>query len=522
MSELPTGWTETRLSELSVPGPSWDPKKHVGEFDYIDIEAVDNANQMIGRPRRLQATEAPSRARVSVRNGDVLYSLVRPYLKNIAVVPAALDGAVASTAFCRVRPAQGIEPDYVFNYLRQDRLINALPTYGNSPPAARDDEFFEIPVPIAPSAEQKRIVDKLDELFSDLDAGVAALKRAQVNLKRYRASVLKAAVEGRLTAEWRLANPPTETGSELLARVLRERRQRWEAAQLGKFKASGKIPPKGWREKYVEPVAPDTSKLPVLPKGWCWTSADVAGDVLLGRQRAPQFLTGQWSRGYLRVANIKDDRIDFSDVETMDFDEVHFQKYRLAPGDILVSEGQSPELVGQSAIFRGHNQPLCFQKTLHRFRAVKGVTTPEFAQLVFRSHVRNGVFRAVASITTNIAHLTLEKFQASPFPLPPAAEQVKIVEMADAQLSSVDALDRSIVASFARGGALRQSILKQAFTGRLVPQDPDDEPASQLLERILAARAAAIAAPRAPRRRAQSSEAARAPTVAKRRKRSKG
>lgn len=342
-----------------------------------------------------------------------------------------------------------------------------------------------------------RIVDKLDELFSDLDAGVAALRRAQANLKRYRAAVLKAAVEGQLTAAWRKANPPSETGAELLARLLRERRQRWEAVQLAKFEASGKPPPKGWRAKYVEPAAPDTSKLPVLPAGWCWATVDIAGDVLLGRKRAPQFLTGQWTKRYLRVANIKDDRIDFSDLEAMDFDDVHLEKYRLEPGDILVSEGQSPELVGQSAIFRGYDEPLCFQKTLHRFRAVCGVTMPEFAQLVFRSHVRNGVLRAVASITTNIAHLTLEKFQASPFPLPPIAEQAQIVAMADAQLSSVDALDRSLHDNFARGRALRQSILQHALTGKLVPQDPNDEPASVLLERIRAVRVATPAKRRA-------------------------
>ena len=117
-------------------------------------------------------------------------------------------------------------------------------------------------------SEQRRIVAKIEELFSDLDAGVAALKRIKANLKRYRAAVLKAAVEGRLTEAWRAKHPNTEPATKLLERILAERRKKWEADQLAKFAAAEKTPPKGWREKYVEPLPPDTSGLPELPQGW--------------------------------------------------------------------------------------------------------------------------------------------------------------------------------------------------------------------------------------------------------------
>ncbi|WP_287694528.1 restriction endonuclease subunit S [Accumulibacter sp.] len=149
----------------------------------------------------------------------------------------------------------------------------------------------------------------------------------------------------------------------------------------------------------------------------------------------------------------------------MDFDEAHFAKYQLTPGDILVSEGQSPELLGQSAVFRGFTEPLCFQKTLHRFRAHPGTTTPEFAQIVFRSHVRSGVFRRLGSITTNIGHLTLEKFKAAPFPLPPLDEQHRIVAEVDRRLSIVREVDAEVGANLRRAQALRQAVLVQAFSG---------------------------------------------------------
>ena len=200
-----------------------------------------------------------------------------------------------------------------------------------------------------------------------------------------------------------------------------------------------------------------------VPMGWTLTTVDVVGDVLLGRQRAPQYLTGRYPTRYLRVANIKDDFIDFSDLKEMDFDEAHFARYRLEPGDILVSEGQSPELLGQSAIFRGHSEPLCFQKTLHRFRASPDLTTPEFAQLVFRSHVHSGVFRRLGSITTNIGHLTLEKFKAAPFPLPPLDEQDRIVAEVDRRLSVARHLVTDIAVGLRDAVRLKAALLQNSF-----------------------------------------------------------
>ncbi len=128
--------------------------------------------------------------------------------------------------------------------------------------------------PFHRSESKKRILFKIEELFSDLDAGVAALERAKANLKRYRAAVLKAAAEGKLTEELRDKHPAKEPALELLARILKERRQKWEADQLAKFAAAGKEPPKNWRDKYVEPSPPDLSRLSDLPAGWVGSRLD--------------------------------------------------------------------------------------------------------------------------------------------------------------------------------------------------------------------------------------------------------
>jgi type I restriction enzyme S subunit len=128
-------------------------------------------------------------------------------------------------------------------------------------------------IPKAPLKEQTRIVEKLEELLSISTRNVAELKAAQKKLAHYRRSLLKAATEGSLTAEWREKNKVQETGAKLLERIL-ERRARWEAKQLAKFKEQGKTPPKDWQAKYPEPVKPDTADLVALPHGWVWVSLD--------------------------------------------------------------------------------------------------------------------------------------------------------------------------------------------------------------------------------------------------------
>ena len=122
-------------------------------------------------------------------------------------------------------------------------------------------------VPVPPLNEQRRIVAKIEELFSDLDAGIVALERVRANLKRYRAAVLKAAVEGKLTEDWRAQHPDTEPASVLLERILTERRRQWEKDQLAKFAQAGKQPPKGW-QRSTRACQPISTDLPTFPRTW--------------------------------------------------------------------------------------------------------------------------------------------------------------------------------------------------------------------------------------------------------------
>lgn len=442
--------------------------------------------------------------------GDIAIAALGETLPRSCVVPDWVGPAIVKADCPRFRPNLLVVFSEFVNYALNSpdtRRRTSGIIHGVGRPRLNLAEVRGIWLPVAPLKEQYRIVAKIEELISDLDAGVAALKRAQANLKRYRAAVLKAAVEGRLTAEWRTEHPATEPASQLLARILQERRQTWEAAQLAKFAAAGKEPPKNWKEKYVEPTPPDTSGLPELPEGWCWASVQQVGSVQLGRQRSPQHHSGQHMRPYLRVANVFEDRIDTSDVMEMNFTPDEFETYRLGYGDILLNEGQSMELIGRPAIYRDEVPGACFTNTLVRFRVYEGVDT-DYALRVFLAYLKNGRFQKIATITVNIAHLGAGRFSEIEFPLPPVEEQAAIIEDVDRHFSLIDAAETEIEHSLLRASLLRQSILKQAFEGKLVPQDPNDEPASVLLERL---RASAAKLPVEPRTRTRRSSSKKSP-----------
>jgi type I restriction enzyme S subunit len=211
------------------------------------------------------------------------------------------------------------------------------------------ETLHALPLLLPPSTEQARIVEKLEELLSDLDAGVADLKSAQKKLAKYRQSVLKAAVEGALTAEWRAKNKPTETGEQMLQRTLVQRRACWEAKQLAKFKEQGKTPPKDWQNKYPEPVQPDTTDLPELPEGWVWASVDQLSpdDVANGHS----VRSADVGARVLRLTAVRNGAIDLNATKFGAWTEDEAKPFAVVEGDLLIVRGNgSLSLVGRSGL----------------------------------------------------------------------------------------------------------------------------------------------------------------------------
>lgn len=489
-------WTKAPLGTLIVEGPSngYSPPSEKGAEGTLTLKlSATTTGRFIANDattKRIHEVIAPD-SRYWLRPGDVLIqrSNTLEYVGTAALFEGPETTFIYPDLMMRVRPGPVLDARYLVEFLnapatRKRVRAKATGTAGNMP-KINGDVVRSIEVDVPPLNEQRRIVAKLEALQDRSRRAREALDAVPPLLEKLRQSILAAAFRGDLTKDWRAKNPDVEPADKLLARIRTERRKKWEDAELAKLKAKGKPPSDDkWKAKYEEPASVDSADLPSLPAGWAWTSFETVAEVDLGRQRAPQYLTGRHNRPYLRVANVKDDRLALEDVHQMDFDEEDFDHYQLVPGDILLSEGQSPELVGQSAIYRGGVEGLCFQKTLHRFRAYQSGPRPEFAQLVFRYYVRSGVFRSVASLTTNIAHLTLVRLKALHFPVPPAQEQEEITRRAGGALARIDVLEGQLDSLCAGRAELDRSLLAKAFRGELVPQDPADEPAEVMLARL--------------------------------------
>jgi type I restriction enzyme S subunit len=241
---LPEGWRWTTVGDITLPIKKVFPQEKPDQrFTYLDISSIDNKVHQIIAPKKYLGAEAPSRARQLVQANDILFSTVRTYLENIALVPEAYDGQIASTGFAVLRASEAIVPKLLFYYSLTNAFLEPLNELqrGTSYPAVRDVDVRVQPFPLPPLPEQERIVAKIEALFTQLDAGVAALKRVKAALKRYKASLLKAACEGRLVPYDKYNQPV----SDLLEKV------------IGK--------------NYTEKIAPQGKyNIPSIPLGWAY------------------------------------------------------------------------------------------------------------------------------------------------------------------------------------------------------------------------------------------------------------
>lgn len=324
----------------------------------------------------------------------------------------------------------------------------------------------DIPLPFPPLDTQRSIAGKIEELFSDLDAGVAALKRAQANLKRYRAAVLKAAVEGRLTAQWRAQRKAkgiaTEPAAKLLERILAERRKKWEAAQLKKYAGAGKAPPKGWQGKYVEPAAPDADGLSELPHGWSWATLSQVGFLDRGKSKnrprnAPHLYGGRYP--FIQTGDIRHaDGVVRSFTQT--YSEAGLAQSKLWPmGTLCITIAAN---IAETAIL---GLDACFPDSVVGFLPAGESVSVNYVELYIRTVRARLEQLAPATAQKNINVETLNEVAIC---MPPALEQTEIVSQVEAKLSNIAQAEAEIKRSLERAARLRQAILKRAFEGRLL------------------------------------------------------
>ncbi|MCB9473183.1 MAG: restriction endonuclease subunit S [Candidatus Delongbacteria bacterium] len=480
-------WAATKLSEIAqvVRGRA-RPQDHP-ELEFIGMDNVE-AHTM-----RLLGTVPSSTmksASIHFFPGDVLYGRLRPYLNK--VLTAEFEG-LASAEFIPLTTHEGVISKFLqYRLNAYDFVIFASHLDAGDRPRVDYDQIGAFGIDLPPAREQRRIVEAIESYFTRLDNAVATLERVQRNLKRYRASVLKAAVEGQLVStEAELARDEGreyEPASVLLERILAERRHRWEEAELAKMMAKGKAPKDNkWKAKYTEPVGPTLTDLPELPEGWSWASVDqLAVDTQIGlvRNRAAQRISG------VGFPYIKMDQIDMEGTVRVqgsvlvDASAEEVERFSLLDGDILFNTRNSVELVGKCGQVRSPGQNTLFNNNILRIRMASGAYPPFVAYQMCSSLFRGQIDR-VKRATTSVAAVYGKDLFPRAIALPPRLEQKRIVETIETVFSTISASQQITSRSSARAARLRQSILKWAFEGRLVDQDPTDEPASRLLERIL-------------------------------------
>jgi type I restriction enzyme S subunit len=489
---LPTGWVCVPLATIAQINPPLDRciVNDTVDVNFVPMRAVESEGGGLVRPEVRPYCEV-KKGYTAFLSGDVIMAKITPCMENgkTTVVPD-LPGLVCfgSTEFHVIRPENGVAARWIARFLVQHELRrNAQRAMTGGVGQMRVPAAFleSVRIPVAPMAEQERIVDTLDELLSDLGAGMAALERVREKLTLYRASLLKAALEGALTVEWRRQHPQIEPASELLKRILTERRRRWEEDQLRRFKEKGRELPKNWKARYKEPTAPDPTQLSKLPEGWCWASldqvADIAGGVTKGQKLSPQQKTRVVP--YLRVANVQRGYLDLSEIKEIRALEGDINGLRLEIGDILFNEGGDRDKLGRGWIWEGQIEECIHQNHVFRARLLTGDVQPKLVSWCGNSYGQQWFMRTGRQ-SVNLACINMTILRSFPVPLPPAAEQEPIVEAVEDQLSIIDHLEADLDAKLGNVQTLRQSILRHAFTGNLVPQNPKDEPASELLKRM--------------------------------------
>lgn len=312
-------------------------------------------------------------------------------------------------------------------------------------------------VPTPPIEEQRRIVATIESHFARLDATVSSLTRAKANVKLARASVLKAAVEGRLVATEaevaRAEGREYEPASVLLERILAERKAKWE---LG-----------GKKRKYKEPAAPDMKGLPALPGGWAWATVDQLSDEPLTNGRSVPSRVGGFP--VLRLTAMEGGRLDLREAKNGAWSFSDAKPWLVSPGDFFIMRGNgSLHRVGVAAVAGDVESPVAFPDTMIRLRASVELVGSSYLSVAWMSTFLRKQIENSARTTAGIHKINQASIGRYIVPLPPTAEQARIAEEVDRRVSALDATDASLDTTIVRCARLRQSILKRAFEGRLL------------------------------------------------------
>lgn len=401
--------------------------------------------------------------RLVVQPGDILWnSTGSGTIGRAAMYPRNLpddEVTLIDTHITLIRPDLSCISEYLCHFLLtlhvQKRIADLNVGSTNQLELPRS-VVMQLPIPVPPLAEQRRIVARIDELFAQIAEGEAALARARQGLDTWRRSLLKAAVTGELTSDWREANPSVGSGADIVSRIRR-------------------LPNEGGRRRASQgKLTVDRESLPQLPASWVWAPlgelGEIVGGVTVDKKRAP---ADPVEVPYLRVANVQRGLLDLTEVKTIRVERSVAARLALRGGDILLNEGGDRDKIGRGCVWREELPTCIHQNHVFRVRLRSAELNP-----LFISHYANEMgrrfFMEKGKQTTNLASISLTKISELPVPVPPAAEVNEIMRRLATLMESEVDNESYVNTALESVKALKQSVLKAAFEGRLGTSDAAD------------------------------------------------
>ncbi len=423
---VPGNWCWVSGKGIFLP---MEAKKPSGDFfDYIDIDAIDNSMQCVSTPKRMETAHAPSRASRGLRNGDTIFSLVRPYLKNIAYIDETLEHCIASTGFFICRPVRPLNGRYVYWLMTSSYVVDGLNQFmkGDNSPSIRSSDIDDFPFPIPPLPEQQRIVTRIESLFAKLDEAQEKVQAALDSFEPRKAAVLHRAFSGELTEEWR-----KEHGIGL---------ESWEKMSVSELCHSLKY---------------GTAK-----------KSQPQGEVAV-----------------IRMGNLQHGEIDWGDL-VYSSDKEDIEKYLLSSGDVLFNRTNSPALVGKTSIYRG-GIPAIYAGYLIKLDYDHSRITGDYLNYALNTLDAREYCNLVKTDGVNQSNINAKKIGEYCFNVPLLNEQTEIVRILDAFFEQESQAKAQAEAALETIDTMKKSILAKAFRGDLGTNDPGEESALELLKQSL-------------------------------------
>ncbi len=400
-----------------------------------------------------------------LQKGDVIFNNTNsPELVGKTILfDEEIENCVYSNHLTRIRVDNRLTtPEFIVHYLRHEQrkgTFELLCRRFVGQAAVPRESLLNLDLPLPPLEEQKRIVSKIEELFQETKSARQALDKVPLILKRFRQSVLASAFRGELIPQ----DPNDESGEKLLARIRQEHHRKWKG----------------------EPV--DSNALPKLPEGWIWVRmGELIESMKNGLYKRVEF----YGKGIpcLRMYNIEDGKIVWKNVKEMILSDEEIREYSLHENDILLNRVNSRELVGKAAVIPSGLGKVVFESKNIRVRTLKGFVEPRYVSYFLQTRFARDQIELECKQTVGMATVSQEDINKWLIPLTSYDEQRRIASKIEELFSFSDQIEKSVEGAKKQADKIDQSILAKAFRGELVPQDPNDEPASALLERIKAGR----------------------------------